>query len=569
MSKKNIGSKGLKKALNGKWLIMALFLAVISSTIRCANIQQPTGGPRDTIPPQLLVEYPTNLSTHFSERRIVLSFDEFVKLNNPSREISISPEMETFPEVVVRRRDVEITLPDSLAENTTYVINFGKAIADNNEGNPFENYSYVFSTGDAIDSLSISGRVFDAKTNEPVLEASVILIPVSQDSTFGKRKANIFATTDSSGNFKLNYLREDQYRIYALQEQNNDRIYNSPEEGIAFLKDSLDLQADTAGILLWLSVQNPEELRIMDRQIESNGRIFIRFNRPLNDPTIRITHPEELNETKQLLYNSTQDTAFMWVSDLTFDSIKFEIREGDIIRDSLLIRRPAGDRYNRAITITNNLNRMMVNNVKHLQLFSNTPIKSLDRNKIILYEDSVKVTNYRLEQDSINHLQYGVRYNWKSNKSYILSLEEGAFEGYFEEENPVTNFTFTRDDGDRYGHLTLTFKLPSDSVSQYLLEFMDEANTTVYQRDITSQDTTIHYKDYLEGKYRIRVIYDANNNNQWDPGHLNTKTQAERIWYYDKIFNIRPNWDQEETITIPSIEAPRQQLPRSETTKNR
>lgn len=548
---------------------MALFLAVISSTIRCANIQQPTGGPRDTIPPQLLVEYPTNLSTNFSERRIVLSFDEFVKLNNPSREISISPEMETFPEVVVRRRDVEITLPDSLAENTTYVINFGKAIADNNEGNPFENYSYVFSTGDAIDSLSISGRVFDAKTNEPVLEASVILIPVSQDSTFGKRKANIFATTDSSGNFKLNYLREDQYRIYALQEQNNDRIYNSPEEGIAFLKDSLDLQADTAGILLWLSVQNPEELRIMDRQIESNGRIFIRFNRPLNDPTIRITHPEELNETKQLLYNSTQDTAFMWVSDLTFDSIKFEIREGDIIRDSLLIRRPAGDRYNRAITITNNLNRMMVNNVKHLQLFSNTPIKSLDRNKIILYEDSVKVTNYRLEQDSINHLQYGVRYNWKSNKSYILSLEEGAFEGYFEEENPVTNFTFTRDDGDRYGHLTLTFKLPSDSVSQYLLEFMDEANTTVYQRDITSQDTTIHYKDYLEGKYRIRVIYDANNNNQWDPGHLNTKTQAERIWYYDKIFNIRPNWDQEETISIPSIEAPRQQLPRSETTKNR
>lgn len=548
---------------------MGLFMVLLGSTIRCANIQQPTGGPRDTIPPQLLTENPENLTTNFKERKIILEFDEFLKLNNPSREISISPEMERFPEVVVRRRNVEVNLPDSLEENTTYVINFGKAIADNNEGNAFENYSYVFSTGDAIDSLSIAGRVFDAKTNEPVLQASVILIPVSQDSTFGKKKANIFATTDSSGNFKLNYLREDQYRIYALQEQNNDRIYNSPDEGLAFLNDSINLQSDTSGILLWLSVQKPEELRVLDRQIEPNGRIFIRFNRPIDNPTISIVHPEPLDETKQLIFNRERDTAFLWVSELTFDSIKFQIMEDEVVRDSLLIRRPAGDRYNRTITITNNLSRTMVNNVKHLQLYSNTPIKTVDRGKIILYEDSVKVDNYRLERDSLHPMQYGIRYNWRSNKSYILRLEEGAFQGYFDEQNALTNFPFTRDDGDRYGHLTLTFKLPTDSAEQYVLEFIDEANTIVHQSDITSMDTTITYKNYLEGKYRIRVVYDTNQNNQWDPGDLKTKTQAERIWYYNKVFNIRPNWEQEETITIPELDSPRQQLPRSETTKNR
>lgn len=569
ISEKNNVSKSLKNALNGKWLIMGLFMVLLGSTIRCANIQQPTGGPRDTIPPQLLTENPENLTTNFKERKIILEFDEFLKLNNPSREISISPEMERFPEVVVRRRNVEVNLPDSLEENTTYVINFGKAIADNNEGNAFENYSYVFSTGDAIDSLSIAGRVFDAKTNEPVLQASVILIPVSQDSTFGKKKANIFATTDSSGNFKLNYLREDQYRIYALQEQNNDRIYNSPDEGLAFLNDSINLQSDTSGILLWLSVQKPEELRVLDRQIEPNGRIFIRFNRPIDNPTISIVHPEPLDETKQLIFNRERDTAFLWVSELTFDSIKFQIMEDEVVRDSLLIRRPAGDRYNRTITITNNLSRTMVNNVKHLQLYSNTPIKTVDRGKIILYEDSVKVDNYRLERDSLHPMQYGIRYNWRSNKSYILRLEEGAFQGYFDEQNALTNFPFTRDDGDRYGHLTLTFKLPTDSAEQYVLEFIDEANTIVHQSDITSMDTTITYKNYLEGKYRIRVVYDANQNNQWDPGDLKTKTQAERIWYYNKVFNIRPNWEQEETITIPGLDSPRQQLPRSETTKNR
>src|SRR5690606_21123134 len=134
--------------------------------------------------------------------------------------------------IIQREKMLQSTLPDSLEKNTTYTINLGKALVDFNEGNELNNFSSVFSTGPEIDSLSVSGNVRNAPTHEIEKDIAVLLIPTRQDSIFGKRKANIFAQTDSSGNFSLKNLREDTYRIYALKEKNNDRIFNAPEEEI-------------------------------------------------------------------------------------------------------------------------------------------------------------------------------------------------------------------------------------------------------------------------------------------------------------------------------------------------
>src|SRR5690606_36380608 len=244
--------KSLKSALNPKWLFFSLFFGLSSLSGQCASIQQPTGGPKDSIPPKILRESPANLTRNFSAEQIVISFDEFIKLADEFKEISISPDMVSRPFFKVNRRNLEITLPDSLEASTTYTINFGKATVDFNESNPLLNYSYVPSTGDIIDSLSIMGRVINALTLEPAMQTTVMLIPTSRDSIFGKQKANIFTLTDSSGNFALRNLREDTYRIYALQEENNDRTYNAPEELIGFLNDSFYLDKDTSGIYLQL-----------------------------------------------------------------------------------------------------------------------------------------------------------------------------------------------------------------------------------------------------------------------------------------------------------------------------
>ena len=518
------------------------------------------GGPIDSIPPVLLDEQPPNLSTNFSAKKVVLTFDEFIRINNVSREISISPDMEAFPQFKVKRKQLEIEFPDSLAENTTYLINFGRAIADNNEGNPLLDYTYVFSTGDNIDSLSISGTVINAQTNEPEPLISVILIPTSQDSTFGKRKANIFSTTDSLGNFKLNYLRSDDYRIYALKEQNNDRIYNSPEEWIGFLPDSISLNSDTSNIILWTSKETPENFRILDRKIEPKGSISLRFNLPLEDPKIKITDPDSLDLTKIVHYNRQRDSATIWVADMGFDSIKMQVFSSDSLMDSLLIRRPSSDRYNRNIILTNNLESNKVNRIKHLALYSSAPLSMLDRSKIALLEDSVAVTNFQLLRDSIDNRNLLLRYNWKPKANYELVLDDGALLGYFEEKNERILFRFTMDENDRYGHLSLNIEVP-DSIGQYIIELIDDNGTKIYDETIINSSQKLEYKNYLEGRYRVRIIYDSNKNGKWDPGSLKNKIQPERVWYYDKVFNIRPNWEQEETIRIPNENNPHQLLP--------
>ena len=560
IKKQESRSKTTKSRFMAGPAFLLLFTVLILSSIRCANIQQPTGGPRDSIAPILLNEEPKNLSTNFMERQITLSYDEFIRLNNPLREISISPEMESMPEFKVRRRDLEILLPDSLAENTTYVINFGKAIADNNEGNPVLDYSYVFSTGDRIDSLSITGRVINAETNEPEMDVSVLLIPVSQDSIFGKRKANVFARTDSSGNFRLNYLRENEYRIYALKELNNDRIYNSADESIGFIKDSINLRGDTTGIHLWISREVPKEFKVLDRKIDRDSRISMIFNQPLEDGHVRITYPDSLDINKLLYFNPQGDSAFLWVSDLTFDSIKFQVLKDDKVLDSILIRRPAADRYTRNLIITNNLNRNMVNQIKQLRLFATAPIRTIDRNKIVLKEDSLAITNYQITKDSSDERKISIRYNWKPQKDYELTLENEAFTGYFSEINEKTVTTFTLDESARYGHLSFQIQIP-DSINQYIVELIDEENKEAFKQDIIQTDTNLVYRNFLEGKYRLKITYDTNSNGRWDPGNLHLKIQPERVWYYDKIFNIRANWEQEERVIIPPLSSPRQILP--------
>src|SRR5690606_27571997 len=202
-----------------------------------------------------------------------------------------------------------ISLPDSLEENTTYTINFGKAIGDFNEGNPILNYSYVFSTGDIIDSLGISGKVINALTKQAEKEITVMLIPTSRDSIFGKRKANIFTLTDTAGNFSLRNLREDNYRIYALREENNDRVYNAPDELIGFLNDSIMLNKDTSGILLEVSKGIPLDFRLLDRKIEPSGKISFAFNKPLEGADLTIIHPSDLDADKQVAYTPNRDSA--------------------------------------------------------------------------------------------------------------------------------------------------------------------------------------------------------------------------------------------------------------------
>lgn len=559
---KDIGEKynllnSLKNGLKKLLILFIPFLIVATSFYQCANIQRPTGGPKDSIPPKVLTEKPTNLRTNFTEKEIVIEFDEYVRLENQQKEISYSPDMPKSPQYIIRKKSLHIELPDSLEQETTYVLNFGKAIVDNNERNALVDYKYVFSTGSKIDSLNISGRVVNALTSMPEKEISVILIPIEQDSLFGNKKANIFTITDTTGNFKISYLKENQYRIYALKESNNDRIYNSPTEGIAFIKDSINLQTDTGGIELYLSVPIPTEFKILDRKLENTGKISAKFNQPLQDPSIRINFPENLDTSKIVRFNPNKDSVSVWVENLEFDSIRLTILDqGTIEKESFTIRKSRNQKINNEIILTDNIaGTNKVDRTQHLEFTSSTPIKTIDRSKINLQEDSVTRTNYQLLKDSTNDFKFIIRYNWKEKRTYTLEMDTGAFIGNFGEQSMKVSKTFTYDENEKYGDIKLKINIP-DTTQNYIIELLTDLQDQVLRTDIIEykagiKEYVVDYKKYPEGKYKIRVIYDRNKNGKWDPGILETNIQPELGWVYNKTLTIRPNWEQEEILTIP------------------
>lgn len=551
-SKTKRRSNRLKIASNPKWVVLIGFGFLILLTSQCASIQQPTGGPRDSIPPTILNETPPNLTRNFDAEEVVISFDEFITLKDEFKEISISPDMGSRPLFKVSRRDLEIMMPDSLEENTTYTINFGKAVVDFNESNPLLNYSYVFSTGPIIDSLAISGRVTNALTLENAMQTTVMLIPTSRDSIFGKQKANIFTLTDSSGNFSLRNLREDTYRIYALQEENNDRVYNAPEELIGFLVDSFHLAKDTTGIHLKLSRGIPENFRLVDRKIEPDGKIVFVFNKPLQAPHIDVRYPEHLNEDKIVAYNHTADSALMWLPDLSFDSLKVHFYDRDRLLDSVTMRRGRNEKYDRDFNVIDRLGGSRVNRVKHIKLVAGAPVQSIDQSKILLTQDSIPVTNYQLINDTtaIENFSYLLRYNWRPEVDYNLTIEPGAFVGYFANKNKSYDKSFTYDGNALFGDITFLVT-PADTSHQYVIELINEKKDVVFQRAVLTSPGPVSFGQLSSGKYTLRVIYDENNNGKWDPGNVTTRKQPERVWYIGKTVIIRANWEQEEPVNIP------------------
>jgi hypothetical protein len=547
-------SKQLKYSLIQKLAFIMFFCLLILSSIQCANMQHPTGGPKDSLPPTILSEFPKNLTRNFKEKKIIMEFDEYVKLSNQFKEFSISPDVEKQPEYKIKKKRFEITLPDSLEENTTYTIHFGKGLVDYNEGNPLPNYSYVFATGDELDSLSIAGSVLNGYTQSLDIKNQdkdiiVLLIPTRQDSIFGKKKANIFTAVDTSGNFKFNNLREDTYRIYALKQKASNRIYNENDDWIGFLKDSIVLKRDTSNIKLELTKPYPQKFRTVERKLEKDGAVQLVFNTALLDPKIKILFPAELDESKYIKYGVQRDSALLYTSNTDFDSIKFEISNYNKVLDTILLKKPANMKFEKEIIPLLNINNK-VDKINHIVITAKSPILNIEKSGLKLMEDSISRTNFQLQKDSANSQLYHVRYNWRPNKNYSLIIEEKAIKGLFESTNKEFKSTFTLDESENYGDINFTFT-GTDGKTPYIVEIIDEKKEKVFDKKILGKSSILSYKKFPGGKYSLRVIYDTNNNGVWDPANLKTKTQAEKIWYLGKTFTIRANWEQNETISLP------------------
>ncbi len=215
-----------------KWLGTVLLTGLVYA---CANRGYPEGGPKDTTPPEVVNENPVSFSTDFSKKRIEIYFDEFVQLKDIDKKFIISPPQNKKPKVRLKGKYIQVEIQDTLRPNTTYSLDFGDAIADNNEGNPLGYYRYVFSTGPVIDSLELAGNVVNAESGEPMRGVYVELYSNAADSMPLLELPDYVALTDSSGFFRVTNLRDTTYRIVAVEDNNRDYRYTPESEMFAFL----------------------------------------------------------------------------------------------------------------------------------------------------------------------------------------------------------------------------------------------------------------------------------------------------------------------------------------------
>ena len=527
----------------------AILILIIFVIFGCASIQTPQGGPRDDKPPEILSMLPKNLTTNFTSKKIVIEFDEYFKIENEVKEFSISPELNVAPTLKVKQKRLEITFTDTLEKNTTYTLNFGKAIADINEGNAIKNLTYVFATGPNLDSLSIKGRVTNTKTGKPELDAIAFILPINRDTLLGKGKPSIYTRTDSNGYYALNNLKKDIYRVYALKETNGDKTYQQPTDEIGFVKDSIELTKNLDSVNIQLFKEDALNFRILDRKLDKDGSINFSFNQKLKKPEVIVLDPAALDVSKKFKFSRYNDSLKVWLTDLSFDSTKISIRDEGKLLQTSTITRGKKETYTRSLNAATNLEGSSLNPNRPLRLTFNFPVDSVDKSKITLLEDSVKMENFTITKDSTDFLSYFVRYPWRAKRPYDITYGPGAFTAIFSTKNKEFKQSFTLGSKDDYGTLIASIVVPEKDKS-YIIDVLNE-NSAVINTSVVTKDTTITYRNYKGGKYFIRVTYDNNKNGIWDTGNVFKRLQPERIWNEPKEMSIRPNWDRKETVKIP------------------
>ncbi|MFT3749211.1 MAG: Ig-like domain-containing domain [Agriterribacter sp.] len=245
---------------------MLFFVAVIFFTYKlvvftsgCAQIIPPTGGPRDSLPPVMLSAVPKDSTLNFKGNKIVLTFDEYIQLERAEEQLVVSPVPKTNPVVEARLKEVTIRIKDTLEENTTYSINFGKSLKDLNEGNPYKNFTYLFSTGSYIDSGHLSGKVVIAETGKPDSTLIVMLHRNFDDSAVMKEKPRYFTRLDSSGLFAFSNIAPGRYNLFALKDPSGQKMYLRNSDIFAFYDSAITVGQSNIRPVLYAFAEEPEQ----------------------------------------------------------------------------------------------------------------------------------------------------------------------------------------------------------------------------------------------------------------------------------------------------------------------
>lgn len=537
--------------LNELKKIQSLFLIVlILSFSHCAKKGRPSGGPKDEDAPLFVTADPPYENINFNKDEINIYFNEYIKLKNINDQLIISPPLNPANPSLISPQGspskfINIKILDTLLANTTYIFDFGSSVEDNNESNKLERFKYVFSTGNYIDSLTLAGSVKNAYKSEDIKNIKLLLYRLDSsytDSAVYKRKPDYVTSTLDSSNYQFSNLRKGKYLLIGLNDLRSDYLFNPFTDEIGFLNDTISLPRDT---LINRSIPIfKEELPYTfkrGKEIKKGQLIFGYQGNPSN-LTIETLSEVPENFLTISFKEKEKDTLNLWHTPIERDSLIFKVINKNTI-DTVVVKLRKKKRD--SLTITE-LNRSILNYKDTLFFGANNPIIKLDTSKIKFVDaDTIKVpyTPFISKKES----KIGFLFKKKLKTIYRLNLYPNAFTDIFNQTNDTVAAQFRTRSLDDYGEIILAIQNPEST--PVIIQLIDINDKTVAQ-EITSRTETITFSYLSPKKYKVRIMYDTNNNGKWDTGNYLKKQQPELIEFFPETFELRANWTINETIKI-------------------
>jgi len=515
-----------------------LFLNVIAILVllaSCAIMSGPTGGKKDTIPPKVVSELPANKSLNFTSDKITINFDEFVDLGDVFKEVIISPTLPKMPEILANRRSITINFRKiKLQPNTTYSIQFGNAIKDLNEGNVLRNYRYVFSTGSYLDSLYITGKVIEALSRKPALGYKIELYKAGNDSDIYKKKPLYYARTDSSGNYKLNYLPKGVYSLYALNDKNDNYFVDDPEEigypNAPITLDSAMAIKDTIKAFPFLA----PSLSVKKISL-GNHLLQVKFDKGVDSAFAMVSGNKF--STHFQTYNDAKDSFAWWMSEgFPEMSVRAFFMGTKIDTTVKPDEHPRSSKFKYEISGSGDNGNLYGTSIV---VRANKPIGTISLAGIKVYKDSVPVKDVSVRYLDSAHTSFAIVFN-SEEIAYKVKIWPGSVVALFGDKTKDTVQNIVNMPGLR---TTGYFEMNTFTGSgNYIFQLINETGQVVFYKNV-SRETLVKIPFVNPGKYRARIIKDDNKNGKWDGGDLRKRTQAEDVYYYKEELNIKANWE--------------------------
>lgn len=577
-------------------IILSLGLLLAAS---CAKPGTLSGGPKDELPPVILGTEPRNGTTHFSANEFVINFDEYVSVRDAENNILVSPPMKHKPEYSTRGRGIVVRLRDTLRENTTYLFQFKEGIADFNEGNILNSFEYVFSTGDVIDSMTLRGTVLDAFSGKPHEEPiSVLAFAEEQmadsigDSVVAKVQPMYMTRCDKEGRFTLNHLRQGRYLLLALEDANKDLHFDAGEP-VGFLdtlilatrmpappdtihrdtatldsaaRDSLRI-ADSIAIAkadsitaavpqlsIHLSLLKKEAQRVLKSEMPRQGFCEISLALPLSDSSQLVSLDGSPIYFK---YEPHRDTLHVWTANPAADSLTLLLTDTNL-HDTLSLRYRSKAKTKAPSSKESSLKCLSGTSHPYfdtLWIVSSKPLSNSDTVtdsivSVFCLSDStttrcpIKWKNDILPQGSTRAM---LLFDGKQGEKYKITIPDNQFNDIYGKGNDTLVFSTEYTKAEQYGNIILTISRPdslADSVP-VIIELINSSDKLVNQHKLLT-DEKVTFSHLKGDKYSLRAFIDYNGDGLWTPGDYYAHRQPEPIFRFEKVLELRENWDMEE-----------------------